>query len=98
MIYQKYFDKIIMVGRLFVLYQIFLPKRHGFSNDSQCSSIGCTDNAFFMNSIYKHFHRNLYLCTNLRFLTVRRPERPSLKTFKSRLTLKHLQFLYFLYG
>ena len=34
MIYQKYFDKIIMVGRLFVLYQIFLPDRHGFSNDA----------------------------------------------------------------
>ena len=45
MIYQKYFDKIIMVGRLYVLYQISCQKRHGFSNDGQCSSIGCTDNA-----------------------------------------------------
>ena len=43
MIYQKYFDKIIMVGRLFIFYQIFSPDRHGFSNEFTC--IGCTGNA-----------------------------------------------------
>ena len=58
MIYQKYFGQNYYGGASVCFISDFLPKRHGFSNDGQRSSIGCADNAI-LYSITNATYTNL---------------------------------------